>query len=176
MASIPSQLATDRLVLRPVTDGDAAHLLAVRNHPRVIGSTALSAEMTTERMELQISRWLDVWESQDVGTWVIELDGDVIGYVPLDPMGEGYPGVDPDELELGVVIHPDHWGNGIAGEAGLAVAVDCFGRAQLAQVFATVDLDNNQSLAVIAKAQSAELLSEEDGERLYRFPNPTSAS
>lgn len=172
MSSIPSQLATDRLVLRPVAEGDAADLLAVRNHPRVIGSTALSAEMTTERMDLQISRWLDVWQSQGVGTWVIEIDGEVIGYVPLDPMGEGYPGVDPEELELGVVIHPDHWGNGIAGEAGLAVAVDSFGRGQLPHLFATVDLDNNQSLAVIAKASGAELLSEDDGERLYRFPNP----
>lgn len=175
MSSIPSQLTTGRLALRPVAEGDAADLLAVRNHPRVIGSTALSAEMTTQRMELQISRWLDVWESQSVGTWVIEMDGDVIGYVPLDPMGDGYPGVDPDELELGVVIHPDHWGNGIAGEAGLAVAVDCFGRAQLPQLFATVVLTNDQSLAVIAKAQGAELLSEDDGERLYRFPNPATA-
>jgi len=173
MSSVPTQIQTERLALRPVSGADADSLLAVRNHPRVIGSTALSAEMTTERMELQISRWLDVWESRSVGTWVIEMDGDVIGYVPLDPMGEGYPGVDPEELELGVVIHPDHWGHGIAGEAGLAVAVDCFGRGQLPYVFATVDLDNDQSLAVIAKAQGAELLSESDGERLYRFANPT---
>jgi ribosomal-protein-alanine N-acetyltransferase len=173
MSAIPSRLVTKRFVLRPVAPTDAADLLVVRNHPNVIGSTAMSAEMSNERMELQIHRWLAVWDTRAVGTWVIELDGQVIGYVPLDPIGDEYADVGPDELELGVVVHPDHWGQGIAGEAGLAVAVDCFGRGQLPHVFATVDLDNDQSLAVIAKVPGAELLTEADGERLYRFPNPS---
>ena len=43
------------------------------------------------------------------------------------PIGEGEP-VDPDELELGVVVQPSHWGSGIAAEAGLAVARDVFER------------------------------------------------
>jgi len=175
MSSELGQLTTARLTLRPVTEADRRALLIVRNHRDVIESTALSAEMTDERMQLQLGRWLEVWKTRGVGTWVIEMDGQVIGYVPLDPIGDDYPGVDPNELELGVVIHPDHWGNGIAGEAGLAVAVDAFGRGGLRHLFATVDTHNDQSLAVLAKVPQAELITEEDGERLYRFPNPAAS-
>ena len=160
-------------MLRPVDDSYAEPLLGVRNHPSVIGSTALSSEMTLERMNVQIERWLDVWGVRSAGTWVIHREGIVIGYVPLDPMGEGYQDVDPNDLEIGVVIHPDHWGNGYAGEAGLAVAVDCFARTEMEQLYATVDDDNDQSLAVLAKAPQVELLSQIDGELLYRLPNPS---
>ena len=172
MSNPEASLQTERLALRPVTAADVDVLLAVRNDPRVIRSTALSAEMTVERMQLQVRRWLDVWRERDAGTWVIERHDNVIGYVPLDPMGEGYDEVDPEELELGVIIHSDHWGNGYAGEADLAVAVDAFTRAGLGQLFATVDNDNEQSLALLAKTPQAELIGDSDGELLYRLPNP----
>ena len=171
MSNPEASLQTERLMLRPVTGADVDVLLAVRNDP-VIRSTTLSAEMTVERMQLQVRRWLDVWRERDAGTWVMERHGNVIGYVPLDPMGEGYDEVDPEELELGVIVHSDHWGNGFAGEAGLAVAVDAFTRAGLGQLFATVDNDNEQSLALLAKTPQAELISDSDGELLYRLPNP----
>jgi [ribosomal protein S5]-alanine N-acetyltransferase len=60
-------------------------------------------------------------------------------------------GVDPDEIELGVVVHPDHWGQGIAAEAGLAVATDCFRRVGLERVYAGVEPTNDNSLRVLAK-------------------------
>jgi [ribosomal protein S5]-alanine N-acetyltransferase len=167
------ELRTDRLVLRPVQPDDRDALLALRNDPLVVGSTALATTMTADRMEEQLRRWVDLWSTRDVGTWVVEEDRRPVGFVALDPIGDGYPGVDPDALEIGVVVRPDAWGQGIAGEAGLAVATDCFVRVGLPHLYATVDTTNEQSLAVLAKVPRARLLAESEGERLYELPNPT---
>lgn len=44
------------------------------------------------------------------------LDGEPVAFVEVTPIGEG-SGVDPDAIEIGVVVHPDHWGKGFALEA-----------------------------------------------------------
>ena len=50
-----------------------------------------------------------------------------MAFVEVMPIGEG-SGVDPDAIEIGVVVHPDHWGKAFASEAGLAVTRDLFER------------------------------------------------
>ena len=52
----------------------------------------------------------------------------------------------------GVVVHPDHWGRGVALEAGLAAARDLFERVGLDRVYAGVDPGNIKSLRALAKA------------------------
>ena len=98
--------------------------------------------------------------TRGLGSWLILLEGDAVGFVEVAPIGEG-SGVDPDEIELGVVVHPDHWGKGFAGEAGLAVAADCFERVGLERVYAGVDPENAKSLRVVAKAPGVRKLDEE---------------
>lgn len=166
------QLRTARLRLRPVTVDDVPTLLALRNDERVVATTGLGTAMPEERMRRQVEQWVELWRTRGCGTWLAEAGGRPVAFVPLDPIGDGYPGVDPDDLELGVVVDPDVWGRGIAGEAGTAVVQDCFARVGLRRVFATVDTTNEQSLAVIAKAADARLVSEADGERLYEVTNP----
>ena len=100
------------------------------------------------------------WKTRGLGSWLILLEGDAVGFVEVAPIGEG-SGVDPDEIELGVVVHPDHWGKGFAGEAGLAVAADCFERVGLERVYAGVDPENAKSLRVVAKAPGVRKLDEE---------------
>ncbi len=121
------ELRTRRLALRPVRPGDLETLLALRNEQRVLAGTATGEPLPVERMERQLERWLALWRERGFGTWMIELGGEPVGFVALDPMGEGYgDAVDPEAPEIGVVVHPDRWGSGIAGEAGTAVAIDCF--------------------------------------------------
>mgnify|MGYP006160011553 CR=1 FL=1 len=88
------------------------------------------------------------------------LDGAAIGFVEVAPIGEG-SGVDPEEIELGVVVHPDHWGRGIAGEAGHAVAGDLFRRVGRERVYAGVDPANAKSLRVVAKAAGVRRVDDE---------------
>lgn len=167
------ELRTPRLRLRPVGPDDLEMLLALRNEARVLSGTATGAALPAERMASQLERWQALWRERGFGTWMIELDAEPIGFVALDPMGDGYgDDVDPDAPEIGVVVHPDHWGGGIAGEAGTAVALDCFTRVGLPRVYATVDPRNAQSLAVIAKVAGARRISVGDDEEVYELPAP----
>jgi [ribosomal protein S5]-alanine N-acetyltransferase len=170
------ELTTTRLTLRPVTEGDLATLLHLRNQAAVLGTTVTGDTLPADRMRRQLDRWLAQWQALGTATWIVELKERPVAYVALDPMGEGYDGVDPDDLELGVIVHPDYWGQGIAGEAALAVANDCFTRVGLSRLYATVDDSNARSLAAIAKHDNVELVSRaEDGELLYRLLTPRRA-
>jgi [ribosomal protein S5]-alanine N-acetyltransferase len=145
------ELTPERLVLRPWTTDDLEALLAIRNAPEVIGTTDTGEPLPRERMAGQLGRRLESWRDRGLGSWLILLDGEPAGFVEVAPIGDG-SGVDPDEIELGVVVHPRHWGKGIAGEAGLAVARDLFERVGLVRVYAGVDPMNEKSLRVVAKA------------------------
>jgi [ribosomal protein S5]-alanine N-acetyltransferase len=154
------ELQTQRLVLRPVAEGDLDTLLAIRNAPAVIGTTNTGEPLPRERMERQLQHRLGLWRERGLGSWLILLDGAPIGFVEVAPIGEG-SGVDPEEIEVGVVVHPDHWGRGIAGEAGLAVAADCFERVGLERVYAGVDPTNTKSLRVMEKVPAARRIDSE---------------
>jgi [ribosomal protein S5]-alanine N-acetyltransferase len=144
------ELRTERLLLRPWAEGDLDALLAIRNAPAVIATTNTGEPLPRERMEGQLQHRLELWRERGLGSWLILLEGAPVGYVEVAPIGEG-SGVDPEEIELGVVVHPDHWGRGIAGEAGLAVAADCFERVGLERVYAGVDPTNTKSLRAVEK-------------------------
>ena len=144
------ELRTERLVLRPVTEDDIDAMLAVRNAPAVIGTTNTKEPLPRERMAGQVERRVATWREREFGSWLIVCDGRTIGFVEVHPIGDE-SGVDPDELELGVVLHPDHWGQGIALEAGAAVARDLFDRVGRQRVYAEVEETNDKSLRLLAK-------------------------
>ena len=147
-------------MLRPVAAGDLDTLLAIRNEPEVIATTNTGEPLPRERMAGQLERRLQSWRDRGLGSWLILLDGEPVGFVEVAPIGEG-SGVDPEEIELGVVVHPQHWGKGIAGEAGLAVARDLFERVGCARIYAGVDPTNEKSLRVVAKAPGVRKLDDE---------------
>ena len=154
------ELRTERLVLRPVTEDDVDVMLAIRNEPGVVGTADTRTPSSREEMEGRVQRRVELWRTRGLGSWLILLDAAPVGFVEVAPIGEG-SGVDPDEIELGVVVHPDHWGKGFAGEAGLAVAADCFERVGLKRVYAGVDPENEKSLRVVAKAPGVRQIDEE---------------
>jgi [ribosomal protein S5]-alanine N-acetyltransferase len=143
------ELRTERLMLRPVTEEDVDAMVAVRNAPAVIETTN-KEPLPRERMAGQVERRVASWRERDFGSWLILRGGEPIGFVEVHPIGEE-SGVDPDELELGVVLHPDHWGEGVALEAGAAVARDIFDRVGRERVYAEVEETNDKSLRLLAK-------------------------
>ena len=144
------ELKTERLVLRPVTSDDVDAMLAIRNAPAAIATSNTKEPLPRERMAAQVGRRVETWRERGFGSWLVLLAGDPVAFVEVHPIGEG-SGVDPDELELGVVVHPDHWGKGIAGEAGLAVARDLFERVGRDAVYAGIEQANDKSLRLVAK-------------------------
>jgi ribosomal-protein-alanine N-acetyltransferase len=95
------------------------------------------------------------------------LDGEPVAFVEVAPIGEG-SGVDPDAIEIGVVVHPDHWDRGVVSEAGPAAARDLFERVGLEWVHVGVDPDNVKSLRVLAKAPGVRRVDDE----LYELTAP----
>ncbi|GAA1477632.1 GNAT family N-acetyltransferase [Nocardioides aestuarii] len=154
------ELRTDRLVLRPVEESDLDTMLSIRNAPAVIATTGTGKELPRETMAGQLGRRVTSWRERELGSWLVLLDDEAIAFVEVTPIGEG-SGVDPDEIEIGVVIHPDHWGRGLAAEAGLAAARDLFERAGLQRVYAEIDPDNAKSLRAIAKAPGVRKVDDE---------------
>jgi [ribosomal protein S5]-alanine N-acetyltransferase len=148
------ELRTERLVLRPVTEDDVDTLLAIRNAPEAVVTTHTKEPLPRERMAGQVERRVRTWRESGFGSWLALLDGEPVAYVEVHPIGEG-SGVDPDELELGVVVHPSRWGEGIAGEAGLAAARDLFGRLGRERVYAEIEPTNDKSLRLVAKVEGA---------------------
>jgi RimJ/RimL family protein N-acetyltransferase len=154
------QLRTARLLLRPVDEGDIDTLLAIRNAPAAVATTSTGEPLPRERMAGQLSRWIASWREHGFGSWLVLLDGEPVGFVEVAPIGQG-SGVDPDAIEIGVVVHPDHWGKGFALEAGLAAARDLFDRLALERVYAGVDPDNQKSLRALAKAPAVRRIDDE---------------
>jgi RimJ/RimL family protein N-acetyltransferase len=154
------RLETERLVLRPVAEDDLDTLLAIRNAPEVVGTTNTGEALPRERMAAQLGRRLQTWRERGFGSWLVLLEDEPVGFVEVAPIGDGEP-VDPDELELGVVVRPQHWGSGIAVEAGLAAARDLFERVGRERVYAGVDPANERSLRALAKAPGVRKVHEE---------------
>jgi [ribosomal protein S5]-alanine N-acetyltransferase len=154
------ELRTDRLLLRPVDEGDLDALLAIRNAPAVVATTSTGEALPRERMAGQLERRLTSWREHGLGSWLVLLNEEPIAFVEVAPIGEG-SGVDPEAIEIGVVVHPDHWGNGFAAEAGLATARDLFDRVALDRVYAGVDPENENSLRGLAKAPGMRKLDDE---------------
>lgn len=154
------ELSTARLRLRPVTEGDLDAMLAIRNAPAVLATTNTGEALPRERMAGQLHRRCESWRTRGYGSWLVLLEGEPVAYVEVAEIGEGEV-VDADAVEIGVVVHPDHWGHGIAGEAGLAAALDLGERLGLDRVYAGVDPDNERSLRALSKAPGVTKIDDE---------------
>jgi [ribosomal protein S5]-alanine N-acetyltransferase len=157
---VTPELRTTRLLLRPVAEDDLDVVLAIRNAPAVVSTTGTGEALPRERMAGRLARRCASWREHGLGSWLVLLDHEPVGFVEVAPIGEG-SGVDPDAIEVGVVVHPDHWGKGFALEAGLAAAHDLFVRIGLDRVYAGVDADNEKSLRALAKAPGVRRLDDE---------------
>lgn len=141
---------TPRLLLRPVEQDDLGVLLAIRNEPGVVATTSTREALPRQTVADQLARRRKSWRERAFGSWLVLLNNKPVAFVEVAPIGEG-SNVDPDAVEIGVVVHPDHWGKGFALEAGLAAARDLFERVALDRVYAGVDPDNEKSLRALAK-------------------------
>ena len=157
---MPLQLRTARLLLRPVEEDDLDALLAMRNAPAVVATTSTGEALPREKMAGQLARRCTSWREHAFGSWLVLLEGEPVAFVEVAPIGEG-SGVDPDAIEIGVVVHPDHWGKGLALEAALAAARDLFDRVGLDRVYAGVDPGNEKSLRALAKAPGVRRVDDE---------------
>jgi len=151
-------LTTERLVLRPVTPGDHAAVLAHWTLPDVRGflfdGEALSAAEVTETIEESIRDFA----TGGYGVWLIEA-ADEAGLVSEAGLVNGAglvgtAGLRPLEdlgLEIFYSLAPGSWGRGYATEAARAVVDHALGPLRLREVLAEVDEGNAASVAVVKR-------------------------
>ena len=131
-------IITERLRLRRARMEDLEDIHAVLSHPAVMRYWS-----TPEHETLEQSRdWLTalVEGGPDSDEYVVEREGRVIGKAGAWKLPE-----------LGYMLHPDHWGQGLGHEALRAVIGHLFATHDVAALTADVDPRNAASLRLLAK-------------------------
>ena len=131
-------IRTRRLLLRRAQPGDLAAAHAMLSHP-----AAMRYWATPEHATLDQSRaWLDemIAGHPDCDDFVVEHAGQVIGKCGAWRLPE-----------LGFLLHPDHWGKGLATEALRALIPYLFRRHPIKALTADVDPRNHASTRVLTR-------------------------
>jgi [ribosomal protein S5]-alanine N-acetyltransferase len=141
----PTELHTERLLLRPFQVGDVDDALAYRNDAEFARFLPhIPQPFTREHAEAFVAlNMAEPWEQSP--TFAVVLDDRVIGTVNFE--------VDAEEREamLGYAIGRAWWGQGIATEAAraaMAWAIDTF---DLQRIWASAEPGNARSFRVMEK-------------------------
>lgn len=131
-------IRTERLVLRRATwdDLDAVHRLL--SNPAVMRYWSRPEHATLEETRLWLRDMVEPGpESID---FLIEKEGEVIGKAGAWQLPE-----------VGFLLHPDHWGKGLALEAMTAVIAHLFAAHDVPELTADVDPRNASSLKLLGR-------------------------
>jgi ribosomal-protein-alanine N-acetyltransferase len=143
-SSLVPTLKTARLILRPQEAADAQALFAILSDARAmrfwnrptIARLAVAEDLLREQ-QAAMADGLCCY-------WTLVLGSDAIGSVDLSLIRD-------DSAELGFLLRPDQWGQGLASEAVAAVVahgLDDFGLTRLA---AAVQAQNRAAARVLEK-------------------------
>lgn len=134
----PVEIRTPRLILRPARPDDLEAMHAVLSDPR---ATLWWSEPPHETLE-ESRTWLDamIANGPDHPDFVIELDGRVIGKAGFWRLPE-----------VGYILHPDVWGQGLASEAVGAAIDHVFGTRDFDSLTADVDPENAASIRLLER-------------------------
>lgn len=132
------EIRTPRLILRSARPDDLDAIHAVLSDPRATRWWSTPPHETLE----QTRTWLDgmVANGPDHPDFVIELDGRVIGKAGFYEM--------PD---IGYILHPEVWGQGLAHEAVSAAIDHVFRTTGVDILTADVDPDNAASIRLLER-------------------------
>jgi RimJ/RimL family protein N-acetyltransferase len=147
---VPLPLETERLVIRPYRDGDAAGLHDVFGSPEVMRWTPSPPSKDVAETAQRLARTMAFTERQPpgLGLWALDLraSGEFLGQVGLFPVeGKG-----PD-VEVAYELAPRAWGHGYATEAARALIDYGFAEMGLARIVALILADNTRSRRVAEK-------------------------
>lgn len=135
---------TQRLVLRALTVDDTDAVFAILGHQPTVANVSFG-HTTRAATERYLARRIRDEEDLGFSMWAVQLLGSaalvgLCGFCATDQ---------PMQVELGYVIHADHWGNGYGAEAAGA-AVGAAGDHGY-DVIATIRPTNKRSLSVAAR-------------------------
>lgn len=130
------RLVTQHLVLRRACAQDLDGLHAVLSHPAAMRYWSTPEHASRE----QTGDFLQTMITEHCDDFVVEHQGQVIGKAGAW-----------QRLELGYILHPDHWGKGLAREALCVLIPHLFAAHDAAQITAEVDPRNIASIALLSR-------------------------
>jgi len=150
-----TKIETERLVLRRPRLSDAKALHAAYGDPEVMRYIGEGQTMTPAKTKAWIEKALTRWKADGFGHFVIEKDRKVIGRA-------GFLVWDPDEwrtgtlaelgehaaVELGWMLAREHWGNGYATEAAVALRDYGFKELRFERLISLISHGNDASVKV----------------------------
>lgn len=146
---LPTQLETDRLILRPWLDGDRAPFSAMSADPEVMAH--LLAFVSPEAVNGWIARQQAHLEAHGFCLWAIESkeSGEFMGAAGL--LHIGYDAHFTPAVEVGWRVARRFWGNGYAPEAACAAISFGFEHRGLQEIVANTVPTNRNSRRVMEK-------------------------
>jgi len=118
-------IETERLLLRMPRIEDAEALLAAYSDPETMRYIGDGTTTDLDGVRTAIEKWLARWEANSIGFFVLERDGQILGragFLVWNPATWTITTLDDDsEVEIGWTLSREHWGNGYATEAALAL-------------------------------------------------------
>jgi [ribosomal protein S5]-alanine N-acetyltransferase len=131
-------IKTERLLLRRATWDDLAAVHRLFSNPAAMRYWSRPEHETLD----ETRKWLRhlVEPAPDSVDFLIEKDGEVIGKAGAWQLPE-----------VGFLLHPDHWGQGLAHEAMQAVIAHLFATTDTPILTAEVDPRNAASLRLLAR-------------------------
>ncbi len=145
MGACPT-VETERLVMRAFSDDDLDDYFAVMDTSEVRAALDLPEGFDREGAWRQMAAFLGEWELRGTGQWALEekATGRLVGRAGLYlPERHDWPGV-----EVGWTLHPDHWGRGLATEAGRRSVEYGFAEVGAERLFSCILPSNRRSQAV----------------------------
>jgi [ribosomal protein S5]-alanine N-acetyltransferase len=139
-------LRTRRLVLRAIVTADASALFVLRSDPRVmqhIGRPLASSIADAEALLEDMNR---SFEHRTAIVWAITRhdDPELVGTI-----GFWRIAAEHHHGELGYILRPDLWGQGITREAATAILEHGFATLHFHRIEACVDPANTASIALL---------------------------
>jgi RimJ/RimL family protein N-acetyltransferase len=147
---LTSPLETERLLLRPYTDGDFEALYAMRSSPEVVRYLyweAQTEDEVRERLAKKVAS-VSIRSEGDVLALAVEdrSTGTLVGDVILHWLSEAH-----SVAEIGYIVLPDHAGRGYATEAARPLLAVAFEELGLHRVIGRVEAGNVGSARVLEK-------------------------
>jgi RimJ/RimL family protein N-acetyltransferase len=146
-------IETERLLLRKPRAEDAAGLLEAFADPEAMRYIGDGSTTDLSGAEQAVARWLDRWEAWGIGMCVAERkeDGRVlgrVGFLRWDPRTWEIGG---SETEIGWGLAREHWGQGYATEAALALRDWALADQGLSRLISLIQQGNVRSVRVAEK-------------------------
>lgn len=146
MHQAPTQLITDRLILRRPSLADAAAIYEFGRDPKVTRYMDWPRHKGLQDAVDALENFAAQWESGSEFCWAITMKAKntAIGTIACR--------IESPRADFGYVLNRRYWGQGLATEAARAVVLWVMSLPEIDRVWATCDVENLASARVLEKA------------------------